>query len=106
MESMEVEKVLNTSDLLPTVLNLLGVDSPYSYIGRDAFDDRYEGYVPFSDGGWIYGNIAYDAAADTFVSLNGKAQTVTGELQSRMAEEVQNFIHINNLILETDYYKE
>ena len=106
MEPMEVEKVLNTSDLLPTVLNLLGVDSPYDYVGRDAFDERYEGYVPFSDGGWIFGDVAYDAVEDTFVSLNGKAQTVTGELQARMAEAVQAFIRINNLILETDYYQE
>ena len=31
------------------MLNLLGVDSPYDYIGRDAFDPTYEGYALFSD---------------------------------------------------------
>ena len=101
----KVDKVLNTSDLLPTVLNLLGVDSPYDYVGRDAFDPSYEGYVPFSDGGWIYGDIAYDAVTGEYISVSGEKQTVTAELQAQMAEAVAEFIRINNLILETDYYR-
>ena len=102
---MEVDKVLNTSDLLPTVLNLLGIDSPYHYIGHDAFDAAYEGYVPFSNGSWIYGDIAYDASAKRYISISGSQQTVAAEFQAEMAEKVQEFIRINNLILETDYYK-
>ena len=50
LPAMNVDKLLNTSDLLPMVLNLLGVKSPYEYIGEDAFDEAYEGYVPFSNG--------------------------------------------------------
>ena len=105
LEPMKMDKVLNTSDLLPTVLNLLGVESVYDYIGHDAFDDGYEGFVPFSDGGWIYGDIAYDASTEEHISISGKKQTVTAELQAQMAEAVEEFIRINNLILETDYYR-
>ena len=105
LEGQKVDKVLNTADLLPTVLNLLGVDSPYSYMGRDAFDSRYQGFVPFSDGGWILGNSAYDAVTGGFLSINGEKHTITAELQARMDETVAEFIRINNLILETDYYK-
>ena len=105
LDAQTVDKVLNTSDFLPTVLNLLGVDSPYDYIGRDAFDPAYEGYVPFSDGSWIYGDIAYDAVAAEYISISGKKQTVTAELQAQMAGAVAQFIRINNLILETDYYR-
>ena len=43
--NLEVTKTCNTSDILPTVLNLMGVESPYRYIGQDAFDPKYEGYV-------------------------------------------------------------
>ena len=106
MEDMEVDKVLNTSDLLPTMLNLLGVESEYNYIGSDAFDESYEGFVPFSNGSWIYGDIAYDASSKEYISISGNQQTVTDELQKEMTETVQEFIRINNLILETDYYKE
>ncbi len=103
--AMEVDKVLNTSDLLPTLLNLLSIDSPYQYMGRDAFDEDYDGFVPFSDGSWICGDVAYDASQDAFISINGELHLVSAETQAQMADQVQEFIRINNLILETDYYQ-
>ena len=105
LEAMEVDKVLNTSDLLPTMLNLLGVESPYDYIGHDAFDAGYEGFVPFSNGSWISGDIAYDSSTKKYSSVSGNRQTITSAFQEEMAAAVQEFIHINNLILESDYYK-
>ena len=106
LEPMEVDKVLNTSDLLPTMLNLLGVNSPYDYIGHDAFEESYEGFVPFSNGSWICGDTAYDAGKKKYLSISGNQQTVTAEFQEEMAKTVQAFVHINNLILESDYYAE
>lgn len=106
LEPMEVDKLLNTSDLLPTVLNLLGVESEYHYIGNDAFDENYDGFVPFSNGSWIIGDVAYDAGTGSVISISGDPQTVTAEFRAQMAERVQSFVQINNLILETDYYKE
>jgi len=105
LEPMEVDKVLNTSDLLPTVMNLLNVETEHAYIGHDAFDEGYAGFVPFSNGSWIYGDIAYDASEKKYISISGKKQTVTAELQQEMADTVQEFIRINNLILDTDYYR-
>ncbi len=106
LEPQKMDKVLNTSDLLPTVLNLLDVDSPYAYIGHDAFDEAYDGFVPFSNGGWLHEDTAYDASRKTVISISGTQQTVTAEFQAKMANRVQEFIRINNLILETDYYRE
>ena len=103
--AMEMDKVLNTSDLLPTVLNLLGVESPYDYIGRDAFDAAYEGFVPFSNGSWICGDTAYDSGTKKYLSISGSQQTVTADFQKEMAEATQGFIRINNLILDADYYQ-
>ena len=101
---MEVEKTLNTSDLLPTLMNLLGVDSPYDYIGQDAFDDRYAGYALFPDGSWVCDGVAYSAATDDiFILQEGK--TVDQTRLDAMATYVNDFIWINNLILETNYYK-
>ena len=105
MEAMEVEKTLNTSDLLPTVLNLLDVQTEDDYIGRDAFDEDYEGFVPFSDGSWISGDVAYDAGEDEVLHLEEDA-VVEETFLEEMSEEVGEFVYINNLILETDYYEE
>ena len=106
LEPMEVDKVLNTSDALPTVLNLLGVDSPYSYIGCDAFDERYDGFAPFSNGSWIYGNAAYDASTKKLISIDGSDLEITPETRKEIAQRVQEFTRINNLILDVDYYGE
>lgn len=97
------DKVLNTSDLLPTLLNLLGVDSPYAYIGRDAFDENYVGYAVFPDGSWVCDGVAYSAVRDRVIVLE-EGRTVTREQMEQMARIVNTFVRVNNLILETDYY--
>ena len=106
LQPIKVDKTLNTSDLLPTMLNLLGVDSPYDYIGRDAFDPTYEGYTLFSDGSWISGDIAYDAGTKRVLSITGGEAEASSETLGAMAQKVQQFVRINNLILDTDYYKD
>ena len=106
MTPMEVDKTLNTADFLPTVLNLLGVETAYDYIGRDAFDDSYKGYALFSDGSWITENVAYDAGLDELLHLEADAPAVTDAFRQEMSELVEEFSGINNLILETDYYEE
>ena len=105
MEPMTVEKTINTSDFLPTVLNLLGVKAEHRYIGRDAFDESYEGYVLFSDGSWIRGELAYDAGKKTLLNLSSGETAVSQKLLEEMSDLVEEFTSINNLILETDYYK-
>ena len=102
---MEVEKTLNTADLLPTLLNLLGVDSPYNYIGEDAFDPDYDGYVPFADGSWISGNLGFDAENEVFFTLDGTPLNPDDEFVDQMHLRVEEFVEKNNLILKTDYYK-
>ena len=106
LEPMDVDKLLNTSDLLPTVLNLLGMESSYEYIGQDAFAEGYAGFVPFSNGSWIAGDTAYDSGKKQYFSISGTQQKITAEFQKEMANMVQEFITINNLILESDYYQE
>ena len=105
LEAMEMDKILNTSDLLPTVLNLLGVDSQYHYIGRDAFEPAYDGFVPFADGSWVYGNLGYDASEDLLFTLDGSEPEADADYLAKMHQRVQAFVESNNLILKTDYYR-
>ncbi len=104
--SIQEDKTLSTADFLPTVLNLMGIDSPYRYIGRDAFDESYEGYALFSNGSWVQGDAAYNAANGRILYLTEDATIVTQEKMDAMAELLSQFVRINNLILETDYYKD
>ena len=99
--SMEVDKTLNTSDLLPTVVNLFGLDSSYRYLGQDAFDENYEGYAIFQDRSWITKDGAYQdgSVLDTFGTEGPSAEEIAS-----MNDLAQTYIHINNLLLESDYY--
>ena len=101
--NLKVDKTLNTADLLPTVLNLLGVDSPYEYIGRDAFDGSYVGYALFPNGSWVCDGVAYSASNERITVLE-EGKKATRDLMVQMAQTVNEFVYINNLILETDYY--
>lgn len=104
---VEVTKTVNTSDVLPTVLNLLGIDSPYNYLGQDAFDPNYDGYALFPDGSWIANGIAYKSQPGGGYKIlqNENNIDLPAEYLAQMADKVQTYIRISNLLLTTDYYK-
>jgi arylsulfatase A-like enzyme len=103
---LEVTKTLNTADLLPTVLNLMGVETQCNYLGQDAFDENYVGYALFPNGSWVSQGIAYNVSDNHLIFLSDEAPTATAEFQKQMSDTVMDFIRINNLILETDYYEQ
>lgn len=102
--SMEVTKTCNTSDIVPTVLNLMGVDSPYRYIGQDAFDENYVGYALFPNGSWVSDGIAYSTLSGAMLLEDDKA--ITDQHLADMHRLVEDYVRINNLILQSDYYAE
>lgn len=54
MESKTIDKILDTADILPTVLNMLGIAyNPNKYMGTDVFSDHADDFVWFSDGSFI-----------------------------------------------------
>ena len=104
LEHQAVDKTLNTSDLLPTLLNLLGGDSEYNYLGRDAFDSSYPGYAVFPDGSWVSQGVAYNVTNGRVMVLSDDAPAMDRQRRKTMNEIAATFIKINNLILEGDYY--
>ena len=105
--NITVDKTLNTSDFLPTMLNLLGYDSPYHYLGQDAFDPNYEGYALFPNGSWIRDGVACVAGAGSGVQIiqNTKNREVTQRELDEMAALSRAYIRISNLLLTSNYYQ-
>lgn len=103
--SVEVTKTLNTADFVPTMLNLLGIDSPYRYLGQDAFDPTYEGYAFFPNGSWISDGVVCQVNSGVPEILrNAKGKDISDAYLKEMDEKVRAFIHISNLLLTSDYY--
>lgn len=100
---MQIDKTLNTADLLPTVLNLMGVDSPYSYLGQDAFDPNYKGYALFPDGSWICDGVAWQNGN---IIMNTANRLVTQGEIDKMAAISEDFRKISNLLLTCNYYEQ
>ena len=104
--AVEVSKTLNTADFVPTMLNLLGIDSPYDYLGQDAFDPGYEGYALFPNGSWISDGVVYSTGSGVpRILQNSKNKVLTDDYVAQMARKTSEFIHISNLLLTSDYYK-
>ncbi len=105
--SIQVEKTLNTSDFLPTMLNLLGIRSPYSYLGQDAFDPDYQGYALFPDGSWICQGVVCQAnvGGASNILKNPKNVPITPEYLAEMDKISREYIRISNLLLSANYYQ-
>ncbi len=103
---MEVTKTLNTADLVPTMLNLMGFETECRYLGQDAFDPNYVGYAIFPNGDWISDGVICQVGAggEMMVLANDNGKTLTQEYLEEMCVTANQFIHISNLLLTSDYY--
>ena len=96
----DINKVTSQLNILPTILNLFGLEyHPNYYIGEDALNPNYDGYVFFSDYSWYDGNLYVDGGIIT----NGK------HLDFNVLEEKNYYINYlikkNDLTLKYNYFK-
>ena len=100
--AVQVEKTLNTADLVPTLMNLMGVNTPWEYLGCDAFDPSYPGYVIFPNGDWIRDGVVMQKGK---VVENPSNVTLSEAYLQEMSQLAQEFVHISNILLTSDYYE-
>lgn len=102
-EPIKVEKIGTSIDILPTVLNLFGVEyDSRLLIGRDILSDS-DPLVIFSDRSFITDKGKYNAVTGEFITNEGV------EIEENYIEEINKIIYkkfeMSRLILENDYYK-
>ena len=104
--NLKVDKTLHTADLVPTILNLWGIESPYEYLGQDAFDPAYEGYALFPDGSWISDGVVCKVDTDGKYDIlyNEKDKLLTPAYIDQMCATALEFIQSSNKIITTNYY--
>ena len=93
-------KVTSQLNILPTVLNLFGIEyNPNNYIGTDALDNEYEGIVFFSDYSWYDGNVYVE---------NGEVTNNKSINNNKLEEKnfyINNITKKNDLALKFNYFK-
>lgn len=96
----DINEVTSQLNILPTVLNLFGISyNPNYYIGLDALNPSYDGYVFFSDYSWYDGNVYVENGEVT----NGKY--ISSDDLEIMNYNINNIIRKNDLTLKYNYFK-
>jgi phosphoglycerol transferase MdoB-like AlkP superfamily enzyme len=103
METVEVNKYTSSLDLLPTILNLFGVEyDSRLLIGRDIFSTS-EDLVIFNNKSWITSKGQYNYLTKEFTSFN--SSEVDEEYIEKMNKIVDNKFKMSKLIISEDYYR-
>lgn len=103
-EPVKVEKVCSSLDVLPTVLNLFGVEyDSRLLIGNDILSNNKEQIVIFSDRSFITDKGRYSTVQDTFIPNEGV------EIPEGYVEQISEIIYqkfkMSTMILDNDYYR-
>ena len=103
-EPIVVDKVGSQIDVLPTILNLFGVEYDSRLIvGQDILSD-YEGIAIFSNRSWVTDYGSYDSSTKKFTLKQGKELENEEEYIERINNRVANSVSISKMIITTDYY--
>lgn len=103
MENVEVDKYTSSLDVLPTLLNMLGVkyDSRL-LIGKDIFSS-VDDLVIFNNKSWITNKGRYDYLSKKFEPFNG--EEVDREYIDNINDIVSLKFQISKLLISKDYYR-
>ena len=102
-EQIEINKYGESLDILPTVLNLFGIDFDSRLLmGRDLLSNS-DGLVIFNDRSWITDKGKYNASTKVFTPFNN--EQVDEDYIESINTKVYNKFVISKNILETNYYK-
>lgn len=97
-----VDKPCHSLDVLPTVLNMLGIDYESRVLmGKDIFADN-EGLVVFPNRSWITETASYNAKNGEVKPAAGKE--ASDEYVSDMKKLVSNKLKVSRSIIDVDYY--
>lgn len=100
LEDMHITKPCMSSDVLPTVYNLFGIDyDSRLFTGRDILSDSF-GVAIMRDHSWITDKGMYYSKSGNFV---GDAELPEGYIDN-VNTLVNNRLNIAKLIVETNYY--
>lgn len=101
-EPVKVTKYCESIDILPTVLNLLGIEYDSRLIvGRDIMSDS-EGFIIFPNRSFISDTCSYNNATKEIVSFTG--EEVSEDYIKSMRTRLRDSYEVSKMIIESDYF--
>ena len=101
LEDVHITKPCMSSDVIPTVYNLFGIDfDSRLFTGRDILSDS-QGLVILRDHSWVTDKGTYYASSNKFVG----DENVNDEYIKNINATINNRLNVSKLILQNDYYR-
>ena len=97
LEPSQVTKPTHTADLLPTLVNLFGLENNNCYIGSDALSDQNAGFAYFGNLAWMDGELYY-VPSDKEVLPQNKERVIAGN------EKTKKSLDVNDIVIVGDYF--
>ena len=97
LEPMKITTPTHTADLLPTLVNLFGLDDSCCYIGSDALADNPESFVYFENSSWMDDTIYYDPSQQ-------KASSELSERINAGKAKLRKCFEINDIVIIGNYF--
>lgn len=102
-KNIKIDKIAESLDILPTILNLFGINyDSRLLIGKDILSDT-DGLVILNDRSWITKYGKYNTSTQKFTSLT--EEEIPENYVNKINEIVANKFVISKNILDTNYYK-
>lgn len=95
---VNITKPSHTADLLPTIINLFGLENNHCYIGNDILWDKNTGFAYFGNLSWI----------DSSMSHTPSDQEVPQEILEHVQKgnaRVRQSLNINDIVITGNYFK-
>ena len=92
IEHKNINKLVDTTDILPTILNMFGIEyNPNLYVGEDTFSSYHNNYIYFNEDIYYKDNTLYDKTYNY------------GDKE--IYNQIKETIKFNNNLIETNYLK-
>ena len=103
METVHINKACMSSDVLPTVYNLFGIDyDSRLFTGRDILSTS-KGIAVFSNRSWVSDRGTYFTSGSKFVPIGD--DNIEEDYVTNTSNDIRSRLSIAKLIVKNDYYK-
>lgn len=102
--NLTVDTPMGMIDVLPTIGNMLGIESPYQ-LGTDIFSIEEDNMVVFIDGSFLTSKIYYNGSKGELYFINNN-EPITEDYIKQHVDKSSKIIEISNNIISYDLIKE
>lgn len=106
IEPKEIDTMVSSLDVVPTILNLYGLQQNKVYFGTDVFSENHREIVVLKDRSWATPSLYYDSQSNIITQLNESMSKIDYDEQVNQSNSfVYDLFNVGQKMLTTDYFR-